>query len=633
MHSRSSYKPKEINRASRDVGDRLRWVEWIFVVIAAVVMARLFYLQIWKGENYRVLATSQHELQEALIPERGRILVRDRVDDTLHPLATNRDAWTLYVVPRNLQDPEGVALALMPYVPESETGAVSASSTERLVAAWTADPDDPYEPVAKGLTTDQANAISDLGLAGVGLVKGWARFYPEQGIGGHLIGFVRTEDTGIGEGVYGIEGAFDHVLAGRSGFVSAQKDASGRRLMVGEGEIRDAIDGGDVVLTIDRAIQFEVCRRLRNAVRRHGADGGTVIVVDPQTGAVMAMCSVPDFDPANYRNVDDIQVFNNPATFAQYEPGSVFKAFTLAIGLDTQKIAPSTTYVDTGIEELDGFKIRNSDGKAHGVQTMTQVLDESLNTGTIFVQRLVGREAFKAGIEAFGFGDPTGIELTPEATGNMVALGRKGDVFGATASFGQGVSVTPLQLAVAYAALANNGVLMKSYIVEKVIRADGSQDITEPQEVRQAISARAATLITGMLVSAVERGHGARAGVPGYYVAGKTGTAQIPNPHGPGYLENATIGTFAGYAPADSPRFAMVVKIDRPRDVIYAESSAAPLFGEIAEFLLHYLQVPTERPYDAAKEVESLPDLPVFESASGTESGEGEGVETAPEEG
>ncbi|HWQ99537.1 MAG TPA: penicillin-binding protein 2 [Candidatus Methylomirabilis sp.] len=586
-------------------GDRLRWLQWVFLGLGALVFLRLFYLQVWSGRSYRLLASNQHELQAKLIPQRGRILVRDRTDGTLHPLATNRDAWTVYVVPKNMKDPGAVARELAAFAGKTEA---------ELVATWTAKPDDPYEPVSKNLTTEQADVIRAKKLDGVGFVKGWARYYPEANIGGHLLGFVRPGDDGVGKGSYGIEGAFDAVLAGKPGFISAQKDAGGRRLVLDDGVIREAVNGGDVVLTIDRTIQHEACKRLQQAVSRYAAEGGSVVILDPQTGAVLAMCSTPDFNPMNYGATDDLNDFNNPVTFAQYEPGSVFKAFTMAVGLEEEKVTPKTTYVDTGMEEIDGFKIKNSDGKAHGEQTMTQVLDESLNTGTIFVQRQVGRDAFKRGIEVFGFGKPTGIGLTPEAKGDVSALSKKGSVFSATASFGQGLSVTPIQLVIAYAALANGGVLMRPYVVDEVIRPDGTREKTKPQTVGRAISLRAARLISGMLVSVVERGHGKRASVPGYYVAGKTGTAQVPDPKNPGYLKNVMIGSFAGFAPADNPRFVMLVKIDRPSGVQWAESSAAPLFGDIAGFLLNYLQVPTER--DASQQ--KLPELPAISTSTGS---------------
>lgn len=603
MHA-ATYR-SSVRRTASSGGDRLRWLQWFFAALGALVIARLFYVQIWNGKTYRLWATNQHELQAKLIPQRGRILARDRVDGTLHPLATNKDVWTLYAVPKSMKNPGDAARELAP---------LSGKTEAELVEAWTARPDDPYEPVAKNLSKEQADTIREKKIEGIGLLKTWARSYPEANSGGHLIGFVRQGDDGIGEGVYGIEGAFDSVLAGKSGFMSAQKDAGGRRLVFDEGVMRDAVNGGDIVLTIDRTIQHEACSKLQKAVARHGASGGSVVILDPQTGAVFAMCSVPDFDPANYGETKNLNAFNNPATFAQYEPGSVFKAFTMAIGLDEDKVTPKTTYMDTGVEEIDGFKIKNSDGKAHGEATMIQVLDESLNTGTIFVQRRVGREPFRSGVEKFGFGKPAGIELTPEAKGDISSLSKKGDVFAATASFGQGLSVTPLQLAAAYAALANGGVLMRPYIVDEIIKPDGTREKTKPQTVGRAISLRAARLITGMLVSVVERGHGKRAGVPGYYVAGKTGTAQVPNPDAAGYLKDVSIGSFAGFAPADNPRFVMLVKIDRPRDVEWAESSAAPLFGELAEFLLSYLQVPTERDVTVRP---ALPELPAISTSTG----------------
>lgn len=606
-------------RSARSSTDRLRALELILLAMAVLVVIRLFVLQVVHGGEYRLLASDQHELQESLIPERGRILVRDRADGTLHPLATNRDAWTVYAVPRQMEGsdagtgPADVARQLVPLLPGITKEATS-STIATYAATWEAKRDDPYEPITSGLTTEQADAIRALQLPGIGLVKGWARFYPERGIGGHLVGFVRPEDSGMGVGAYGIEGAFNAALSGTSGTVSGVKDAGGRRIAFGEGALHEATDGSDVVLTVDRTIQYEVCTRLERAVRNHGADGGSVVIIVPDTGAVLAMCSVPDFDPDHYGDVKNISVFNNPATFAQYEPGSVFKAFTMAVGLDRDKILPKTTYVDTGEEKIDEFTIRNSDGKAHGLQTMTQVLDESLNTGTIFVQRLVGHDLFRAGIEAFGFGKITGIELTPEARGDVSSLGRKGEIYGATASYGQGISVTPLQLTAGYAALGNGGTLMRPYIVDEIIHPDGFREKTKPQVQNRTISLRAAQLVTGMLVSVVERGHGTRAGVRGYYVAGKTGTAQVPNPNGPGYLEDTTIGSFAGYAPADDPRFAMLVKIDHPRDVQWAESSAAPLWGDIASFLLSYLDVPMERDPGALPEVETLPVLPVVTS-------------------
>jgi cell division protein FtsI/penicillin-binding protein 2 len=274
---------------------------------------------------------------------------------------------------------------------------------------------------------------------------------------------------------------------------------------------------------------------------------------------------------------------------------SIAKKFAGAKGLDAGKINPDTTYVDAGLEVIDGLPIRNSDKEAHGVQTMKDVLIKSLNTGTIFVQRLLGRELLQRYVHAFGFGEKTGIQLKSEVDGDIDSLERKGKVFAATASYGQGITTTPLQMVQSFAALGNGGKLMKPYIVSEVIRPDGTREMTKPQVIRQPIKPQTSRLITAMMVNVVEQGHGKRAAVPGYYVAGKTGTAQVSDPRG-GYLKDETIGSFAGYAPADNPAFVMLVKIDRPRTVQFAESSAAPIFGELASFLLSYLQVPPARP-------------------------------------
>ncbi len=606
----------QTGRLSTSHGDRITWIEVFFAMAAIAIIARCFQLQILEGGTYKLLATDQHTLQSMLVPERGQILVRDRADGSLHPLATNRDAWTLYAVPREMDDKGAAAQAIALYANQTEAD---------LVTRWTAKPDSAYDPLAKNLDKTTADAIAALNLKGIGLVKTWARLYPESDIGGQLIGFVRTDDTGMGAGTYGIEGALDATLKGASGFVSAQKDAGGRRLMLNGGTIRDAENGSDVVLTIDRTIQYEACADLRKAAAAAAAEGGSVIVMDPKTGAILAMCSTPDFDPANFGATNDVSTFNNPVTLGTYEPGSVFKAITMAIGIDRGKVAPNTTYTDTGVVKIDKFEIKNSDLKANGVQTMTNVLEKSLNTGSIFVERQLGIDAFRAGVEAFGFGSKTGIELSPEAKGNVSSLSKKSDVYGATASFGQGITVTPLQLAAAFSALANGGKLMRPYVVDTIIHPDGSQEKTKPDVVRQAISPRTSDLIRGMLVSVVEKGHGARAAVPGYYVAGKTGTAQVANPRGPGYLKDISIATYAGFVPAENPAFVIIARLVKPKNGVWAETNTAPIFHDVAAFSLAYLGIPMTRdPGPAAKEV--VPSLPSVSGAPdvvsvGTESG------------
>jgi len=596
-------------KPSSGTGDGRMIMALVFIAFGWLLLAaRFFQLQVLEYRSYRVLASDQHEIQSVLIPKRGTVYLRDRLDKTLYPIAKDRDAWHVFATPRTLKtqdiaDHVQVLPGLLS-IPSEELEAKLSVSTSS------------YAVIAKDVPYSAVEALRQKKLAGIGIFKSSARLYPETGIGGQFLGFVVTNDQNERVGQYGVEGFEQKILAGEVGSIQAEKDAAGRRLTIGTISLKQAKDGSDIVLTIDRAIQYKTCRIIADAVKTYQAESGTIVVMDPKTGAVLAMCSSPDFDSATFNKERDMSVYNNPATFHQFEPGSSFKPITLAAGVDAGKIMPNSTYTDTGEEKIDDFTIRNADKLAHGVRTMSQVLEQSLNTGTIYVQRLLGRDAFREYVAQFGYGEKTGIELSAEARGNITPLTRKGQVYAATASFGQGITVTALQLAASYTALANGGTLMKPYLVQEIIRPDGQREIVEPQIVRRVITERSARLVTAMMVNVVEKGHGKKGGVPGYYVAGKTGTAQIANPNGKGYLEDGTIGSFAGYAPADNPKFVMVVKMDKPKIGAFAESTAAPVFGELAKYLLTYFEVPPERPITVKPE----PPLPSPVSAGSTSS-------------
>lgn len=557
-----------------------------FFVAGFALAGRLFQLQVVEGKTYKILASDQHEVQAALVPNRGTIYLKDRWDGKLHPIAKDKDVWHVYSITRDIEDTKQTAEEL------AEILGMPIPELEQIFASTT------YAVLTKDASQGVVDELRRRRLPGIGALQTQARFYPEQGMGGQVLGFVNLDDQNKRVGRYGIESSFDEELSGEYGKIQIEKDAAGRRLTIGSTHLEHARDGSDLVLTLDRTIQYEACRQISEAVRVFQADGGSIVVMDPDSGAIWALCSAPDFDPKAFNEVESVSVFNNPVTFSQYEPGSIFKPITLAAGIDAGKIGPETTYLDKGEEKIDDFTIRNSDKRAHGVKTMTEVLQNSLNLGTIFVQRQLGKELFKQYVEKFGFGLPTGIELSPEEDGDIRPLSKPGDIFAATASFGQGIAVTPLQMVAAFGALGNGGRLFRPYIVQEVVHADGTKTTTKPEEVRQVVSSRTSRLISGMMVTVVEQGHGKRAAVPGYFVAGKTGTAQIPNPNGPGYLANATIGSFAGYAPASDPAFVMLVKIERPRTVQFAEASAAPVFGNMARFLLNYLQIEPERPIE-----------------------------------
>jgi cell division protein FtsI/penicillin-binding protein 2 len=421
------------------------------------------------------------------------------------------------------------------------------------------------------------------------------RYYPENEAASQLLGFVRS-DNNLLVGNYGLEGFFDKELSGANGYLKSDIGAGSNVGILNGQEYTKPIDGDDLVLTIDRSIEFYACEQLKEAAKLHRSDSASLVAVDPKTGAIIAMCNWPDFDPNNYQSVTDMNVFNNPIVFQQYEPGSVFKAVTMAAALNEGKVTPDTTYEDKGFIMQKGWKqpIKNAEAGAHGVVSMTVVLEKSLNTGAIFAMQQVGAPLFAKYVQAFGFGVRTGVELESESSGNInnILVKRINDLDADTASFGQGISVTPLQMLMSFAAIANGGALMKPYVVKSIIDANGNESETKPVTVRQVISEKAANLLVGMLISDVESGNSQKTKIPGYYVAGKTGTAQIPAKGG--YSE-ATIHTFIGFAPADNPKFVLLVKFDNPKDFPYADYTATPLFRTIADFMLKYYQIPKER--------------------------------------
>lgn len=565
---------------------RLEAFRLFMFFFAAVIGVKLFVLQIVDHGFYQALASGQHEILRELIPERGTVFMHDYKDEKLIPVATNQRLAFVYADPRRVEDPEDTAEAL---------GELFGYNEEKVKALGERldQPKDPYEPIEREVPDEKLNKLIERDLAGIEYVRELTRLYPEPSMSGHTIGFIGSDAEGNKAGRYGIEGYFNSILAGTPGMLRADRDIAGRLIAVGERSIEPAVDGADIVLTIDRTIQFKACSALKDAVKKHGADGGSIIVVEPSTGKIFAMCGAPDFDPNNYSKIDSIEQLNNPAIFYAYEPGSVFKPITMAAAIDTGAVTPSTRFTDTGSTKVEGWPkpIGNAEGKVYGDVDMTQVLEDSINTGMIFSMRQMGTDVFVDYVKRFGFGKPTGIELETESAGNTSSLDKKSEIYPATATFGQGITVTPMQVVMAFAAIANGGVLKKPLIVDEIRHDDGTVEKRTPVDIAQVIDEKTSRMLGAMLVSVIEHGHGKRAGVPGYYIGGKTGTAQVARTDGIGYSQDNTIGSFAGFGPVEDPKFAMVVRIDHPRDVVWAESTAAPLFGEMAQFLLQYFEV------------------------------------------
>ena len=572
--------PVKKNRKSRSISDqRIYFLVALVFLMGFIILARLFILQIGNYSKFSAMAEEQHKGHSELVAKRGEIYLKS--GDGRYPLAVNREYMMVFLEPKLVEERDRV-ISELSYILGMERGQIENKLS---------DPEDMYEIVKKRISEDEVNRIRDLKLKGVRLMPEIYRYYPGEELASQIIGFVGSDgEKQIGR--YGLEAYWEEELKGKNGSLSQERDSAGRWISISDREMVPPEDGVDLVLTIDETVQYEIEKILKATMEKHQADGGSILVQEPETGKILAMANYPNFNPNEFNKVEDMNAFLNSAISSTYESGSVFKTFTLASGIDAGVISPNTTYVDTGVISEAGYNIKNSDGKAYGEQTMTQVLEASLNTGVIFVEKLLGNARFKDYILKFGFGEKTGINLPGELAGNITNLKNlKSHIQFFTASYGQGLTVTPLQVLNAYSAIGNGGNLMKPQIIEKIIYSDGTEKTIEPEIIRPVIKKETSEQVKNMLESVVVNGHGKRAAVPGYRVGGKTGTAQVAKKDSVGYEDGVTIGSFAGLAPLEKPRFAVIVKIDNPKDVLWAESSAAPAFGEVMRFLLTYYNV------------------------------------------
>ncbi|MFA6027980.1 MAG: penicillin-binding protein 2 [Patescibacteria group bacterium] len=586
----SSHKIKKAPAAA----DRLKVLCAIFFIVGGIIIMRLAYVQVWQHNFYAALASQNHDLYKDLFPNRGEIYVRDPLSaESTYKIAANQDLAVVYANPWLIENSEQAVKDLAPLLGMSQDELNKKLEPKMLDN----DRKDTYEVLKRRVSDYEKKAIEDLKIEGVDFTSEAWRYYPNAEYTAHLTGFLGVKDDAR-VGQYGLEGYFEDELKGTPGYLLSEKDASGRFLAIGDKITEEAQDGDDLYLTIDKNIQFYACDKLQQAVEKHGAKQGTVIIMQPTTGAILALCNFPSFDPNNYSDVESVSVFMDSAVSDQYESGSVFKSFSLGAAIDMGKITPYSTYEDKGYVKIANYTIRNSDTAekgAHGVVDMKYVLAKSLNTGSIYAVQQIGNEAWYQYVKNLGFGEETGIELAGENSGNISSLEQLKDIYSATSSYGQGITVTPIQLITAYNTLANGGKLMKPYIIAEKVKANGYKEVTEPTVVRQVFSQQTASTISAMLVNVVDNGHSYMAAIPGYYIGGKTGTAQIALEDGSGYSGSRHKDTFVGYAPISNPQFIMLVKMDEPQDVSWAEGSVAPIWHDIAEYILDYYQIPPDR--------------------------------------
>lgn len=567
----------------------------IFLLIILIIL-RLFYIQIISHKKYKELASQQHLIIKDIKPNRGEIFGIDN-DNNLTSLVVNQIYYEVYVDPKEITRPRNVS-DLIAEVLDLDSDEIYEKVKkenrryEKIAINISQEKIDILENKVNILYEDINKDKKDKKNVGVYWKKEVLRYYPDKEIGAHILGFFNKYSK---VGKYGLEAYWEKELAGIGGSIRGEKSLSGKLLALTKSN-SNVEHGADLILTIDHNIQYTTCKALERAVINYDAESGTVIIMDTKTGAIRAMCNYPSFDPNTYNEVETTDVYNNNAVYHNYEPGSVMKAITMAIAIDTEKVSADTIYDDEGeIKFAGGYTIKNSDLKAHGLVDMTEVLASSLNTGMIFATSEIHNKVFEDYMKKFGFGSYTDIGISQDNKGDISKLSKRGDIHKATASYGQGITVTPLQMLNSINVLANKGNLVKPYIISNIKYTDDIIETIEPKIIRNVISGSTASTLSAMMVNVVDSGHAIKAGVDGYYVAGKTGTAQVANKESKGYDISRTIHNFVGFAPVEDPKFTMITKLDYPTAARFSADTAAPLFGEIAKFLLEYYNIPPSK--------------------------------------
>lgn len=553
---------------------RYRFILILLIASFFFVIARLFYWQVVKAQELSSLGQAQYGGLIKLLPQRGEVKTSDGFS-----IAANKLTYLVFANPKEISN-KVKTISLLSANLGIETATVSSAlSLERF-----------WVPIKSRVDQAAKDKLSAFALSGVGFQQESTRFYPEASMAAHLIGFVGKNEAGEDKGYFGLEGYYDRQLKGKVGIAIQTKDVFGRPILTRANERSKEADGRNLILHIDRAVQFILENRLKEGIEKYEAFGGMAALMDPKTGKILAMASFPSFDPGNFPDYPE-DYYKNPFISNMFEPGSTFKPLVMSSALDSKVVKPDTKCpICAGPISIGGYEIRTWNNKYHKDTTMIDVVKNSDNTGMVFVGQSLGLSKMLSYLEKFGIGELTGVDLQGEVSPNLKSeeLWRQIDL--ATASFGQGISVTPIELLSAFSSIANKGIRMEPHVVAKIETADGETIAIKPKVVSKPISEETAKVMTEMLVYAVDKGEAKWAKPKGYRIAGKTGTAQIPVAGH--YDPKKTITSFIGFAPANDPRFSMLVVVDRPTTSIYGSETAAPIFFEIARDLLTYYGIP-----------------------------------------
>ncbi len=550
----------------------------IMVAAALFIAGRLGYWQLMRHEDLDKLSEVLRQRTITEYAKRGDILTADGI-----LLATDIFSYEVAAHPTLIKNPKEQAQLLAPILnlPEAELVAQLSSGKETVMLTLN----------ASTRAGEELTALRNAGKIGaIDFVAKPNRRYPGGSLAAHIIGF--TSQSRIG--AYGLEQYYDEILRGRDGKIRAESDALGDEILpfdLPQGSW--ATDGSTLVLTLNSALQNIAERELANGLQEFGAQTGQIIILEPSTGKILALASYPAPD-LNAFATTDLSRFNDPAVSLPYEPGSVFKVVTLSAGLDSGKLTPNIILNDPGSVVIGGRRFYNSDRKGYGDVSLTTAMEKSLNVIAAKIALATGPKTFYQYLHDFGFGSLTNVDLAGEIPGTVKNPGDgiwyESDL--GTNSFGQGIATTPLQMANALAAVANGGNLMRPYIVDRIIHPDGSVEPRSPRVIRRVLKPETSKIVTDILAHSIGVESTNKANLPGYKIAGKTGTAQIPIPGG--YDPKWTIASFGGFFPADNPQYVILVKIDRPTKSPWGSQVASPIFAAVAKEISQLTGLPPD---------------------------------------
>jgi stage V sporulation protein D (sporulation-specific penicillin-binding protein) len=553
---------------------RYRFTLFFFLIVLALIIMRLFYWQVVRAQELSAIAQEQYDQQVVSVAQRGEIKTSD--DFTI---AADKLAYLVYADPKVVKNKDKESDALGKFL-DIQSATVSALLSE----------DKFWVPIKSHVDNSVKEKIDAAHLPGVGFEEETVRFYPEASMAANLLGFVGKDENADDKGYFGLEGYYDRQLSGKNGISIVVHDAAGHPILAKMNDSTVKVDGRDLILNIDRRIQFMLDEELKKGIATYGAKSGMAVVMDPKTGGILAMSSFPTFDPAAYQDYSE-NLYANPLITDTYEPGSTFKPIIMASAMNEGLVKPDTKCtICSGPVQIGDYAIHTWDDKYFPNITMNDVIVHSDNTGMVFVGEKLGLDRILNYLQQFGIGDTTGIDLQGEEAPDLHPKDEWYPIDLATATFGQGITVTPIELIDAISAIANNGVRMQPQVVSAVQTPDGQTIPIPPKEIDQPISATTAQVMTQIMVNAVNNGESKFYRLKGYDIAGKTGTAQIPvSGH---YDPTKTIASFVGFAPATDPKFVMLVILNEPSASIYGAETAAPIFFSVAKDILMYYGIP-----------------------------------------